>query len=44
MELESFELVFLRRPANAPAYDEATLERIRACSCGRDTRSQSPRI
>src|ERR1039457_7031660 len=28
MELESFELVLLRRPANAPAYDEATLERI----------------
>ena len=28
MELESFELVLLRRPANATAYDEATLERI----------------
>jgi uncharacterized protein YciI len=28
MELESFELVLLRRPANAPAYDEPTLERI----------------
>ena len=28
MELESFELVLLCRPANAPAYDEATLERI----------------
>jgi uncharacterized protein YciI len=30
MELESFELVLLRRMANAPAYDEATLERIQA--------------
>lgn len=28
MELEAFELVLLRRPADAPAYDEATLERI----------------
>jgi uncharacterized protein len=28
MELESFELVLLRRPANAPAYDDQTLERI----------------
>lgn len=28
MELESFELVFLRRPPNAPAHDEETLERI----------------
>jgi|SRR5947209_14484145 len=28
MELDSFELVLLRRPADAPEYDEATLERI----------------
>jgi uncharacterized protein YciI len=28
MELESFELAILRRPPDAPAYDEATLERI----------------
>ncbi len=28
MDLEAFELVFLHRPADAPAYDEATLERI----------------
>jgi uncharacterized protein len=28
MDLESFELVFLRRPADAPAYSEETLERI----------------
>ena len=28
MELEAFELVLLRRPADAPSYDEATLERI----------------
>ena len=28
MELESFELVLLRRPPGAPAYDEETLERI----------------
>jgi uncharacterized protein YciI len=28
MELEAFELVFLRRPDNAPAYDQETLERI----------------
>jgi uncharacterized protein YciI len=28
MELEAFELVLLRRPADAPTYDEATLERI----------------
>lgn len=28
MELDSFELVVLRRPADAPAYDEETLERI----------------
>jgi uncharacterized protein YciI len=28
MELEAFELVLLRRPADAPAYDEETLERI----------------
>ncbi len=28
MDLEAFELVILRRPANARAYDEATLERI----------------
>ena len=28
MELESFELVLLRRPANAPACDEVTLDRI----------------
>jgi uncharacterized protein YciI len=28
MELESFELVMLRRPADATAYDDETLERI----------------
>jgi uncharacterized protein YciI len=28
VELEAFELVLLRRPDNAPAYDEETLERI----------------
>jgi uncharacterized protein YciI len=28
MDLEAFELVILRRPAGARAYDEATLERI----------------
>jgi uncharacterized protein YciI len=28
MHLEAFELVLLRRPAGAPSYDEATLERI----------------
>ena len=28
MDLESFELVLLRRPANAPDYPEAELERI----------------
>jgi uncharacterized protein YciI len=28
MDLESFELVILRRPAGAPEYDEETLERI----------------
>jgi uncharacterized protein YciI len=28
MELEAFELVLLRRPPDAPRYDEATLERI----------------
>jgi uncharacterized protein YciI len=28
MELEAFELVVLRRPADAPSYDEDTLERI----------------
>ena len=28
MELESFELVFLRRPADPAQYDEATLDRI----------------
>ena len=28
MELDSFELVLLRRPPDAPAYDEETLERI----------------
>jgi uncharacterized protein len=28
MELETYELVLLRRPADAPAYDEATLDRI----------------
>ena len=28
MELESFELVLLRRPANPAQYDEATLDRI----------------
>jgi len=30
MQLESFELVLLRRPADATPYDEATLERIQA--------------
>jgi uncharacterized protein YciI len=30
MELEAFELVILRRPDNAPAYDEETLERIQS--------------
>jgi uncharacterized protein len=29
-ELESFELVILRRPADAPAYDEETLARLQA--------------
>jgi uncharacterized protein len=28
MNLEAYELVMLRRPANAPLYDDATLERI----------------
>ena len=28
MDLEAFELVLLRRPADAPPYDEATLEHI----------------
>jgi uncharacterized protein YciI len=28
VELEAFELVLLRRPQDAPAYDEETLERI----------------
>jgi uncharacterized protein YciI len=28
MDLEAFELVFLRRPADAPTYDEATAKRI----------------
>jgi uncharacterized protein YciI len=28
MDLESFELVILRRPADAPAYDEETLARL----------------
>jgi uncharacterized protein len=28
MELEAFELVLLRRPADPPAYDSATLDRI----------------
>ena len=28
MELESFELVLLRRPSDAPAYDEETIQRI----------------
>jgi uncharacterized protein YciI len=28
MDLEAFELVLLRRPVDAPAYDEATVERI----------------
>jgi uncharacterized protein YciI len=30
MSLESFELVMLRRPTDATAYDEETLERIQA--------------
>ena len=30
MELESFELVMLRRPADATPYDDETLERIQA--------------
>ena len=30
MELDVFELVLLRRPADAPAYDEARLEEIQA--------------
>jgi uncharacterized protein YciI len=30
VDLESFELVLLRRPANAPDYPEAELERIQA--------------
>jgi uncharacterized protein len=30
VELEAFELVLLRTPANAPAYDEAELARIQA--------------
>jgi len=28
MDLEAFELVLLRTPDNAPAYDDAELERI----------------
>jgi uncharacterized protein YciI len=28
MDLESFELVILRRPPNAPEYDEETLDRL----------------
>jgi uncharacterized protein len=28
MELESFELILLRRPPDAPGYDEETLQRI----------------
>jgi uncharacterized protein len=28
MKLEAYELVMLRRPADAPPYDDATLERI----------------
>ena len=28
MNLEAFELVLMRRPGNAPDYDEAELERI----------------
>ncbi len=28
MSLEAYELVMLRRPAGAPSYDDATLERI----------------
>lgn len=30
MDLEAFELVLLRAPENAPAYDDAELERIQA--------------
>jgi uncharacterized protein YciI len=30
MALQAFELVLLRRPADAPAYDEPTLERIQS--------------
>jgi uncharacterized protein YciI len=30
VELEAFELVLLRRPTDAPVYDEETLERIQA--------------
>jgi uncharacterized protein len=30
MDLESFELVMLRRPANPTEYDDATLDRIQA--------------
>jgi uncharacterized protein len=30
VDLEAFELVLLRRPDNAPAYDDAELERIQA--------------
>jgi uncharacterized protein YciI len=30
VDLEAFELVLLRRPANAPAYPDAELERIQA--------------
>jgi uncharacterized protein YciI len=29
-ELEAFELVILRRPPNAPTYDEETLDRLQA--------------
>jgi uncharacterized protein len=29
-DLEAFELVILRRPANAPTYDEETLDRLQA--------------
>ena len=30
MELEAYELVFLRRPRDAPDYDDETLDRIQA--------------
>ena len=38
MDLEAFELVLLRTPENAPAYDEAELERIQVEHLAHHTR------